>query len=130
FGLTRADRSPKPALATVRHAFGEVPFAPDLPWPRISVIVCTYNGARTIRDCLEALERLTYADYEVIVVDDGSTDTTAAIARRYNCRLIQTENRGLASARNTGLRAARGEIVAYIDDDAYPDPDWLTYLRS
>src|SRR5947209_91392 len=113
FGLTRADRSPKPALATVRHAFGEVPFAPDLPWPRISVIVCTYNGARTIRDCLEALERLTYADYEVIVVDDGSTDTTAAIARRYNCRLIQTENRGLASARNTGLRAAGGSIRSF-----------------
>ncbi len=130
FGLTRADRSPKPALAAVRHAFGETPFAADVPWPRISVIVCTYNGARTIRDCLEALERLTYADYEVIVVDDGSTDTTAAIARRYNCRLIQTENRGLASARNTGLRAASGEIVAYTDDDAYPDPDWLTYLAT
>src|SRR5438309_2826689 len=130
FGLTRADRSPKPALTTVRHAFSEVPFAPDLAWPRISVIVCSYNGARTIRDCLEALERLTYSDYEVIVVDDGSTDTTAAIARRYDCRLIQTENRGLASARNTGLHAARGEIVAYIDDDAYPDPDWLTYLAN
>src|SRR3989454_1226849 len=130
FGLTHADRSPKPALATVRHAFDEGPFAPDLRRPPISVIVCTYNGARTIRDCLEALERLTYADYEVIVVDDGSTDTTAAIARRYSCRLIQTENRGLASARNTGLRAARGEIVAYIDDDAYPDPDWLTYLAN
>ena len=83
FGLTRADRSPKPALTTVRHAFSEVPFAPDLAWPRISVIVCSYNGARTIRDCLEALERLTYSDYEVIVVDDGSTDTTAAIARRF-----------------------------------------------
>ncbi len=130
FGLTRADRSPKPALAAARRAFGEAPFAPDVRWPRISVIVCTYNGARTIRDCLEALDRLTYADYEVIVVDDGSTDTTAAIARRYDCRLIQTENRGLASARNTGLRAASGEIVAYIDDDAYPDPEWLTYLAN
>src|SRR5437868_3686000 len=130
FGLTRADRSPKPALAAARRAFGEAPFAPDVRWPRISVIVCTYNGARTIRDCLEALNRLTYADYEVIVVDDGSTDTTAAIARRYDCRLIQTENRGLASARNTGLRAASGEIVAYIDDDAYPDPEWLTYLAN
>jgi len=130
FGVTHADRSPKPALATVREAFGEVPFAVDLRWPRISVIVCTYNGARTIRDCLDALERLTYPNYEVIVVDDGSTDTTAAIARRHTCRLIQTENRGLASARNTGLEAATGEIVAYIDDDAYPDPDWLTYLAA
>src|SRR5207245_1835876 len=56
------------------------------------------------------------------------TDDTAAIARRYDCRLIQTENRGLANARNTGLQAATGEIVAYLDDDAYPDPQWLTYL--
>src|SRR5438093_223814 len=130
FGLTRADRSPKPALDAVRNAFAEVPFAPTRPWPRISVVVCSYNGARTIRDCLEALERITYPDFEVIVVDDGSTDATAAIAARYDCRLIQTENRGLASARNTGLEAATGEIVAYTDDDAYPDPDWLTYLAS
>jgi glycosyltransferase involved in cell wall biosynthesis len=130
FGLTRANRSAKPALQAVRDAFAEVPFAPNLQWPRISVIVCTYNGARTIRDCLERLARLEYPDYEIIVVDDGSTDTTAAIAREFHCRLIQTENRGLASARNTGLEAAKGEIVAYIDDDAYPDPHWLSYLAA
>src|SRR5438105_5843206 len=128
FGLTRVDRSPKPALNAVREAFAEVPFSPNLPWPRISVVLCTYNVARTIRDCLEGLTRLAYPEYEVIVVDDGSTDSTATIARQYDCRLIQTENRGLASARNTGLAAAAGEIVAYIDDDAYPDPHWLTYL--
>ena len=130
FGLTRADRSSKPALAAVQEAFADVPFAPSLPWPRISVVVCTYNGARTIRDCFEGLRRLAYPDYEVIVVDDGSTDETAAIARQYDCRLIRTENRGLASARNTGLNAATGEIVAYLDDDAYPDPHWLTYLAA
>ena len=130
FGLTRADRSPKPALRAVREAFAEVPFSPSLPWPRISVVVCTYNGARTIRDCLEGLTHLAYPDYEVIVVDDGSTDATAAIVGRYGCRLIRTENRGLASARNTGLGAAAGEIVAYLDDDAYPDPHWLTYLAA
>ena len=130
FGLTRPDRSPKPALDAARTAFAEVPFPPTLPWPRISVIVCTYNGAHTIRDCLEALKRLTYPNYEVIVVDDGSTDATADIAREYDVRLIQTENRGLANARNTGLEAATGEVVAYTDDDAYPDPDWLTFLAS
>jgi len=130
FGLTGADRSPKPSLRAVRESFAEVPFSPNLPWPRISVVVCTYNGARTIHDCLDGLEQLAYPDYEVIVVDDGSTDTTAAIALQYDCRLIRTENRGLASARNTGLKAATGEIVAYIDDDAYPDPHWLTYLAA
>jgi GT2 family glycosyltransferase len=130
FGLTRADRSPKPALGAVREAFAEVPLAPSLPWPRVSVVVCTYNGARTMRDCLEGLRRLAYPDYEVIVVDDGSSDATAAIARRYDCRLIRTKNRGLSAARNTGLEAATGEIVAYLDDDAYPDPYWLTYLGA
>ncbi|HEY6156609.1 MAG TPA: glycosyltransferase [Gemmatimonadales bacterium] len=130
FGLTRADRLPKPALGAVREAFAEAPFAPGLPWPRVSVVVCTYNGARTIRDCLDALSRLDYPDYEVIVVDDGSSDATGVIARQYDCRLIQTENRGLANARNTGLAAATGEIIAYLDDDAYPDSDWLTYLAA
>jgi len=130
FGLTRADRSPKPALVAVREAFDEVPFAPSLPWPRVSVVVCTYNGARTIQDCLDGVSRLAYPDYEVIVVDDGSTDATGVIAGQYDCRLIQTENRGLANARNSGLAAATGDIIAYIDDDAYPDPDWLTYLAA
>src|SRR5947209_11743247 len=120
----------KPALRAVREALVEVPFSANLPWPRISVVVCSYNGARTIRDCLDGLEQLAYPDYEVIVVDDGSTDSTAAIASRYDYRLIRTENRGLSNARNTGLKAATGEIVAYIDDDAYPDPHWLTYLAA
>jgi len=130
FGLTRADRSPKPALDAVQGAFTEVPFSPRLRWPRVSVVVCSYNGARTIRDSLEGLDRLEYPDYEVIVVDDGSSDATGAIARQYECRVIQTENRGLATARNIGLAAATGEIVAYLDDDAYPDPHWLTYLAA
>src|SRR5438445_3996372 len=130
FGVTRADRSPKPALETVREAFAEVPFAPSIPWPRISVVVCSCNGVRTIRDACEGLRRLDYPNYEVIVVDDGSTDDTAAIASQYDVRLIRTPNRGLSSARNTGLAAATGAIVAYLDDDAYPDPHWLTYLAA
>lgn len=130
FGLTDRLRQPKPALAAVRKVFGEVPVAPDLDWPRMSVVVCSYNGERTIRDCLEGLNRLEYPNFEVIVVDDGSTDGTAAIARQYPFRLVSTPNRGLSSARNTGLSAASGEIVVYIDDDASPDPHWLTYLAT
>src|SRR6266487_1260965 len=128
FGLTGRDRRPKLALAAVRKAFAEVPFPPDLPSPRISVVVCSYNGQRTIRDCLEGLRKVEYPNFEVIVVNDGSTDATATIAYKYEFRLISTENRGLSSARNTGMEAATGEIVAYIDDDARPDPHWLTYL--
>ena len=129
FGLTDRRRRPKWALAAVRQAFAEVPF-PDQPWPRISVVVCSYNGERTLGDCLEGLARLKYRNFEVIVVDDGSTDQTAAIAARYPVRLIRVPNRGLSHARNTGMQAATGKIVAYLDDDAYPDPHWLTYLAA
>jgi O-antigen biosynthesis protein len=130
FGLTRRDRQPKPALAAIQRAFQDVPFPVDRPWPHVSVIVCTHNGARTIRDCLESLRRLDYPQFEVIVVNDGSLDQTAAVARAYGVRVITTEPHGLGSARNTGLAAATGEIVAYIDDDAYPDPHWLTSLAA
>jgi len=130
FGITARDRRPKPALGTVREAFTKVPFAKELCWPKVSVIVCTFNGSRTLSECLESLLRLEYPNYEVIVVNDGSTDATAKIAHSYGFRVITTENQGLASARNTGLSVATGEIVAYIDDDAYPDPHWLRYLAN
>jgi O-antigen biosynthesis protein len=128
FGLTTRDRGPKPALAAVRRTLAETPFAKTLRWPRVSVVVCSYNGARTIRDCFEGLRRLAYPDFEVIVVNDGSSDATPAIAREYGFRVIDSENGGLSRARNLGLHAASGEIVAYLDDDAYPDPHWLRYL--
>jgi GT2 family glycosyltransferase len=91
-------------------------------------VVCCYNSAPTLTDCLEGLDELDYPDYEVIVVDDGSTDDTAALAERHDVRLIRTGNRGLSRARNTGIEAAGGEIVAFIDGDARPDPAWLTHL--
>jgi O-antigen biosynthesis protein len=130
FGLTDRDRRPKPALEALDTIFAEVPCEPAT-LPSSSVVVCTFNGGRTIRRTLEALQKLDYPDYEVIVVDDGSTDNAAAIAAEFaspRFRIIRTENRGLSSARNTGYLAARGEIVAYIDDDAFPDPHWLQYL--
>jgi GT2 family glycosyltransferase len=129
FGLTRRDRSPKPALRATAAAFADMPLRAHRDWPRVSVVVCSCNGARTLRDSLEGLNELDYPNYELIVVNDGSTDRTSAIVEEFpRVRLINTENRGLSSARNTGLRAATGEIVAYIDDDARPDPHWLTYL--
>ncbi len=130
FGLTGRTRSPKPALAAVQKAFRETPFPAAWPWPCISVIVCTLNGAETLRDCLAALHRLEYPNHEVIVVDDGSTDETADMVREYGFPVISTTNMGLSSARNTGLRAANGDIVAYLDDDAFPDPHWLHYLAA
>jgi O-antigen biosynthesis protein len=131
FGLTRRDRSPKLALEIMRQVFAKVPFSTNTNWPRISVIVCTYNGSRKwLAECFRHLKKIDYPNYEVIVVDDGSTDRFTDCARDYGFRLIRTPNLGLGNARNTGLSAATGEIVAYIDDDAYPDPDWLKYLAT
>jgi GT2 family glycosyltransferase len=127
FGLTDRQRRPKPALSAIREAFSQVPLHEDT-WPKMSVVVCTHNGSATIRECFEAITRLDYPAFETIVVDDGSSDNTADICREFNARLITTENGGLSNARNIGLQAATGEIVAYTDDDAYPDPHWLKHL--
>jgi len=128
FGLTTRDRRPKPALAVVGKAFEEVPLPRDLAWPRVSVVVCSYNGNRTLGQCLESVGRLDYPNYEVIVVDDGSRETLSGIADKHSVRFIRVKNGGLSRARNIGLEAATGEIIAYLDDDAFPDPHWLSYL--
>jgi GT2 family glycosyltransferase len=128
FGLTDRERRPKPALAAAAAAFAEVPFRREADWPRISVAVCSYNGAKNLEECLSRTERLDYPDYEIIVVNDGSTDATPMVASRHRVALLNTENSGLSAARNVAYQAATGEIVAYIDDDAFPDRDWLKYL--
>ncbi len=131
FGLVDKDRRPKPSYQTVQRRFTTaVPFPRDREWPRVSVVVAAHNAARTLDRCLQSLVDLRYPDYEVIVVDDGSTDSTGEIARRYPFRLISTPNRGVSAARNEGLRAATGEIIAYIDSDARADADWLSYLAT
>jgi glycosyltransferase involved in cell wall biosynthesis len=128
FGIVDRQRKPKPAFYAVSKAMQTIPFSGNNNLPFISVVVCTYNGAATIEDCMNGLMALDYPNYEVIVVDDGSTDNTAHIVNKYPVNLISTPNFGLSSARNKGLYASNGEIVAYIDDDAYPDPHWLRYV--
>ncbi len=128
FGLTTRDRKRKPALGSVSRSFREVPLRKRQISPKISVVCCSYNGSSTIKDTLDGLIELDYPNYEVIVVNDGSTDGTTDIVEKYPFRLISTANWGLSNARNTGLSHADGEIVAYIDDDAYPDKNWLKYL--
>ena len=131
FGLVDAARRPKPSYDVARRRFTtSVPFPPDRRAPKISVVVATYNSARTLDDCLGSLLKLKHGNYEVIVVNDGSTDDSEAIIRRYPFRSITTSNMGVSTARNAGWKAAKGEIIAYIDSDARADPDWLSYLDA
>jgi GT2 family glycosyltransferase len=130
FGLTDREREPKAALAAVREAFADVPLPRSIDWPTFSVVICSYNGARTIGETLEAAKKIDYPSYEIVVVNDGSKDNTREIAESAGVRVITTLNKGLSNARNTGMAAANGELIAYLDDDAFPDPHWLTYLAS
>src|SRR5215469_18852161 len=130
FGITDVGRNRKSAAQVVDKVFRETPFAPEVDWPNVSVIVCSYNGARTLRQCLDAVTSLDYPNYEVIVVNDGSTDDTPAIVQNYPVRLINQPNKGLSAARNVGLAASNGDIIAYIDDDAFPHLYWLQYLAA
>jgi GT2 family glycosyltransferase len=131
FGLVDSARKPKPALDVVADVFADAPFSAQEQkrWPKISVIICAYNAASTLEDCLSSLERLTYPNYEVVIINDGSRDATGEIARRHpSMRLIEIPNGGLSRARNLGLSEATGEIVVYTDADVRVEPDWLTYL--
>ena len=131
FGLTDAARAPKPSLAAVAGAYAGAGF-PDAArrdWPPVTVAVCARNAADTLDACLRSIRALDYPDFDVIVVNDGSTDATGAIARAHpGVTLIDTPHGGLSAARNTALRAAAGEVIAYTDADVEVDPAWLTYL--
>jgi GT2 family glycosyltransferase len=129
FGLTDSRRREKPAASAVRSGWEQVPPCPSATSPRVSVVVCSYNGAATLEECLDSLTALEYPNYEVILVDDGSTDQTPQIAAQFPAvRYLPQANLGLSAARNAGARAATGEIVAYTDSDCVADPAWLQYL--
>jgi glycosyltransferase involved in cell wall biosynthesis len=98
----------------------------------LSVVICSLNGASGLDRCLTALAAQTARpQLEIIVVDDGSTDGTSYIARLHRAILVRHEtNRGLAAARNSGVRAAGAPIVAFLDDDCEPEPQWAQLLLS
>ena len=129
FGLVDRERRRKPAFQAVQRWYG----APGLPalaeYPKVSVVICAYNAEPTMQACLASLQNLKYPAFEVIVVDDGSTDRTGKIADGFEgIHVIHQENKGLSAARNVGIAASLGEIVAFTDSDCVVDPDWLHYL--
>ncbi len=134
FGIVGADRTPKEAYAALQPFLAD----PDRPLyqrfplkrhPKVSIVVCSYNGAKTLEDCLKSLEKIDYPDYEVVFVDDGSKDHSQEIVARFPwVRNIVQVNKGLSVARNVGIQAATGEIVAFTDSDCMADRDWVFFL--
>jgi glycosyltransferase involved in cell wall biosynthesis len=89
-----------------------------VPEPLISVVIPAHNAEKYIDEALASVCSQTFSDYEIIVIDDGSTDRTAEIASSYNgVLLLAQDNLGAAAARNAGIRAARGRYVAFLDAD-------------
>jgi glycosyltransferase involved in cell wall biosynthesis len=93
----------------------------------VSVIVPTLNAARYLGDALEGVRSQTYTEWEVVLVDGGSTDSTLHVARRFDgVRIVGQSGTGLADAWNCGLEAARGRLVAFLDSDDRWEPEKLT----
>ena len=142
FGLVTEDRRPKKAFEVLKAKLaGDGPITARIllkRTPKVSVIVCSYNGGKTLGDCLRALDQVRYPDFEIVLVDDGSKDNTQEIVKTWLAQrkggnlphfinYVQ-KNMGLSFARNEGARISSGEIIAYTDSDCMPDPDWLYYL--
>jgi len=100
--------------------------------PRFSIIVPAYNAEKTLSACLESLadQSVSEANYEIIVVDDGSTDDTSKITNRFNVKYIFQTNQGPAAARNKGADAAAGQIILFTDADCVPDHNWIREMVS
>lgn len=99
--------------------------------PTVSVVIPVYNAAGHLRSCLDHLSKSTCKDYECIVVDDGSTDDSAATARRWGAKVVNTGGRrGPAHARNLGARHAAGDIILFIDSDVLVHEDTLARVVS
>lgn len=103
--------------------------------PTISILCPAYNVDKYLAECIESVIAQTFTDWELIIVDDGSTDSTPSICDEYGRKdprihVIHQTNQGLSGARNTALKVARGEFIAMIDTDDYAAPGWLEKLHS
>lgn len=100
-----------------------------------SIIVCTYNRAHLIENALSSILKQTEKSYEIIIVDDGSTDKTLEIAKKYcdleqNCRYIHQFHSGVSSARNSGINIASGKYITFLDSDDEYEPDHLLLRKE
>lgn len=100
--------------------------------PFVTIIVPTYNRAALLKQCIGSLLLLSYARYEIVVVDDGSTDETSVYLESLGpaVRWVRVPHHGRSRARNVGIALSRGEVVAFTDDDCVAQPSWLRYLTE
>ena len=97
----------------------------------LSIAVISYNTRDLLLACLQSVwDRTTDVDYEVIVVDNGSSDGTAKIAEQYGAKIIFESQQGILVARNAGFNAARGDVIARIDADSRAPKDWIFRIRN
>jgi glycosyltransferase involved in cell wall biosynthesis len=100
--------------------------------PLVSVIIPTYNRARYLCLAIDSVLKQTYENNEILVIDDGSTDNTGEVIRQYGNRVISIyqKNSGVSAARNAGIMAAKGEWIAFLDDDDEWMPDYLSFQAA
>jgi len=99
-------------------------------YSKVTVVIAAYNSGRTMERCLKAVLAQDYPDFDVVVVDNNSTDNTAAIVKRYPVKYLFESRKGWPAARNTGVAHADSAYVANIDADCFPTPSWVTNLMK
>ena len=98
--------------------------------PKFSIIVPVYNTEKYVKRCLDSIKSQTFKDYEVIIVNDGSTDNSSDIISKYSYKVINQENQGLSMARNNGVKDASGEYLIFLDSDDYIEKDLLKEINN
>lgn len=98
--------------------------------PKFSIIIPVYNVEEYIKECLDSVFNQTFEDYEVIVVNDGTKDNSMNIVKDYDVSIINQKNKGLSSARNTGVRYAKGEYLLFLDSDDYIEKELLENINN
>ncbi|MEE9406316.1 MAG: glycosyltransferase family A protein, partial [Candidatus Aenigmarchaeota archaeon] len=97
---------------------------------KASVIIPAYNAEKVLPDCLKALKSQSTRPLEVIIVDDGSKDSTSDVAKKFGAKVLRPKNKGPASARNLGASKASGDILLFTDADCVPDKDWVKEMMA
>lgn len=98
--------------------------------PKFSIIVPVYNTEKYVKRCLDSIKSQTFKDYEVIIINDGSTDNSSDIISKYSYKVINQENQGLSMVRNNGVKEASGDYLIFLDSDDYIEKDLLEEINN